>query len=107
MHTCADHAWLMDRSKELTSVWCANEPTRNGEMELAGAAGLLFRRPLDPNVAWAQDLAVIPGIGPARATAIVSAREERPFRSLRDLERARGVGAHTRARMRGWVHVEE
>ena len=106
-YTCANHAWVMDRSEELTAVWCETESARNGQVELAGSAGLLFRKPLDLNVAPAQDLVVIPGIGPARATAIVNERNRGPFGSLQDLERVQGVGARTRARMRGWVHVED
>ena len=106
-YTCADHAWVMDRSKELTEVWCGTESVGNGQMKLAGSEGLLFRKALDLNVARPQDLVVIPGIGPGRATAIVNERSRGPFRSLQDLERVSGVGPRTRARMRGWVRVED
>ena len=102
---CEDPAWLMDRSEELTVVWCSTGSMAGQGTTLAGSAGLLFGRPIDLNVAEVQDLVVIPGIGPARAKAIIDERDGRPFHSLHDLERVQGIGARTRAKMRGWVRV--
>jgi competence ComEA-like helix-hairpin-helix protein len=48
---------------------------------------------LDPNFADETELRRLPGIGPAKATAIVRDRRENgPFRSLEDLERVAGLG---------------
>ncbi len=69
-----------------------------------GAARLLFGQTLDLNCAEAADLESLPGIGPARAAAIVSAR---PFFSLAGLERVRGIGARTVAGLKGWAGVVE
>lgn len=69
----------------------------------AGAAGLLFGRSLDPNRASARDLEALPGIGPARATAIVQEARERSFCTAADLERVPGIGPVTRARLASWL----
>lgn len=51
---------------------------------------------IDPNFADAIELRRLPGVGPAKAAAIVADRRENgPFRSLEDLERVRGLGRAT------------
>jgi len=65
--------------------------------EVKGPARLLFGLALDPNRADAAALEALPGIGPARAAAIVAARCERPFAGAWDLERVPGIGPRTRA----------
>lgn len=55
--------------------------------------------PIDVNRADAEALLDLPGIGPALAARIVEARRERPFTSIRDLERVRGIGPSTVARL--------
>jgi competence protein ComEA len=66
---------------------------------LRGAARRLFGLPIDPNTADALTLTTLPGIGPVRAQAIIAARQRRPFRSVADVERARGVGPRTLERL--------
>lgn len=66
-----------------------------GEGSLAVAA-----QPLDVNKATSEQLADLPGIGPAKAAAIVAARAERPFSSVDDLERVKGIGPSTVAELR-------
>ncbi len=73
---------------------------------LGGAVGLLFGVPLDLNRASAEDLVVLPGIGPARAAAIVAARAEAPFCEVAGLERVRGIGPRSVAGLAGWAHAE-
>jgi competence protein ComEA len=58
----------------------------------AGGARLLYGERLDANREPAPVLALLPGIGPARAAAIVAAR---PHCSLADIDRIPGVGAAT------------
>lgn len=49
---------------------------------------------LDVNQADAEDLMVLPGIGPAKAAAIVAYREEHgPFSALADLDKVDGISA--------------
>jgi competence protein ComEA len=56
---------------------------------------------MNVNRASADELTLLPGIGPQRAKAIVSSREhEGPFLSTGDLERVRGIGPATRRRLR-------
>jgi competence ComEA-like helix-hairpin-helix protein len=49
--------------------------------------------PIDPNSATAAELDRLPGIGPSLAARIVEERERRPFTSVEDLTRVRGIGA--------------
>jgi competence protein ComEA len=66
---------------------------------LRGPARLLFGLPLDANVADARSLEALPGIGPARAEAIVRARAQARFASLADLLRVPGIGPVTLSRV--------
>jgi competence ComEA-like helix-hairpin-helix protein len=70
---------------------------------LRGPSRRLFGLPIDVNRADASTLASLPGIGPARANAILAARAERPFRSVADLERASGIGPVLLGRLRDHV----
>ncbi|MBW2371911.1 MAG: helix-hairpin-helix domain-containing protein [Deltaproteobacteria bacterium] len=68
----------------------------------SGAAGLLCGRLLDLNAASPEALEALPGVGPARARALVEAR---PFASLADVERVPGIGPVMRKRLRPFVEV--
>lgn len=58
-------------------------------------------RLVDVNRASAEELALLPGIGPAIAGRIVSDRSERgPFASVDELRRVKGIGAATLERVR-------
>ncbi len=59
---------------------------------LTGPTRRLFGMPVDPNLADSVTLETLPGIGPARARAIVAERAVRPFTSLADLRRVHGLG---------------
>jgi hypothetical protein len=115
---------LSRRRRELRVAWAAwvlaaagwllvlveREPAprpewRSEEAHAAGPARLLFGDTLDLNRASVDELSVLPGIGPARALAIVEARKRRPFRSVGDLQAVRGIGPRTLAGLEGWVHV--
>lgn len=69
--------------------------------ELFGAEE--FRLRIDPNAASEDELALLPGIGPGRAAAIVAYRDElggiRAFAEPADLQRVRGIGPKTAARI--------
>ncbi len=84
-----------------TGVSCCGGPADAAGIQ--GPARLLFRLPIDPNAADAGTLELLPGIGPARAAALVRARGERPFRSLDDLDRVSGIGARRRALLAPWI----
>ena len=67
---------------------------------------LLFGRPLDPNRSRPESLEVLPGIGPARAQAIATARCEAPFTRVSELARVPGIGPKTVARLTAWLAVQ-
>ncbi len=57
---------------------------------------------LDLNRATAAELELLPRVGPALARRVIEAR---PFASVDELVRVRGIGPRTLARLRGLVHV--
>ena len=75
-------------------------------LTLRGPVRRLFGLPLDPNRADASTLETLPGIGPARAQAIVRERCRRRFESPTDLLRVHGIGPRTLARLSPWLAVE-
>ncbi len=61
---------------------------------------------VDMNRATAEELQVLPGIGPARAQAIVRWRDEKgPFRNFQDLTKVPGIGPATASRLRSRVVI--
>jgi competence protein ComEA len=59
--------------------------------------------PVNANTASEAELQRLPGIGPVTARNIVAAR---PFRSVDDLDRVKGIGPKTMAKLRPFVVVE-
>ncbi len=60
----------------------------------------------DINSAPARHLLLLPGVGPARASAIVEDRGRMgAFQNLDDLQRVRGIGPVTAAGLRGFARV--
>ena len=96
---CARPGALDEGERHTRRVSCA------GGALLAGPARLLFGLRLDPNLADERSLESLPGIGPARAAAIVAERERGRFESLEALTRVRGIGPHILARLRPWLEV--
>jgi competence protein ComEA len=72
-------------------------PPGGGSPEAAEPAGAADR--VDVNRASAEALQRLPGIGPRKASALVSARAVRPFRRASDLRRVKGFGARTVQRL--------
>ena len=58
----------------------------------AGTAPAAAGARVDINSASAEELAKLPGIGPAKARAIVEYRSEAPFQKPEDLRKVKGVG---------------
>jgi hypothetical protein len=73
---------------------------------LAGPARRLFGLPIDPNCADLVTLETLPGIGPARARAIADERRVRPFASLDELQRVRGLGPVRVGALAPWVEID-
>lgn len=55
--------------------------------------------PLDINACHPDSLLLLPGVGPVLAGRIAAARAERPFAGPEDLERVKGIGPRTRAKL--------
>ena len=72
----------------------------NGATAASAAAA-----PLDLNTASVAELEALPGIGAAKAAAIVEERQVRPFADVDDLERVRGIGPALLAELRSQVTV--
>lgn len=96
---CARPGELTARAGHTVAVGCG------GGAPLRGPARLLFGKPLDLNRADAATLEALPGIGPARAAAIVAERARRRFERVESLTRVRGIGPRTLAALRPYLAV--
>ncbi len=77
---------------------------------LALSAGALAARAesrVDLNAATIEELTSLPGIGPAKARAIVDRREEAPFESTDELTEVPGIGSALLEKLRDRVEVGE
>ena len=72
----------------------------------AGAQAADSPPPLDLNRATVEQLVALPGIGEAKAAAILAVRAERGgFQSLDELENVRGIGPKLAAKLRPLLKV--
>jgi competence protein ComEA len=55
------------------------------------------------NSATPDELAYLPGIGPAKAHAIVEHRREHPFKKLEDLTKVKGIGRKTFGKLKPYL----
>jgi len=70
----------------------------------AGAAPAAAR--VNINSASADELASLPGIGPAKAKAIIDHRNGQPFRTPDDLRKVKGIGDKLFERVKDQITVE-
>jgi competence protein ComEA len=72
-------------------VGCAADP--GPRRDLDGKERLVLGLPLDLNRADAGELALVPGLSPRLAAALVADRAARgPFESVEEMERVKGIG---------------
>jgi competence protein ComEA len=62
---------------------------------------------VDLNTASLEELTELPGVGPARARAIIERREETPFRTAEDLREVPGIGDSIYDKLRDRIAVSE
>ncbi len=69
----------------------------------AGDKSSAVGHPIDLNTASATELESLPGVGPKTAQAII---EQRPYSSVDDLLRVKGIGEKTLEKLRPYIKVE-
>jgi competence protein ComEA len=62
--------------------------------------------PLNVNVAGVDELTKLPGVGAVTAQRIIAARSAKPFHSLADIDKVKGIGPATLAKIKPFVVFE-
>jgi competence protein ComEA len=73
----------------------------------AGAPAAEASHRVNINTASAAELAALPGIGPAKAQAIIEHRSQEPFATADDLRKVKGIGEKLYDRIKDQVTVGE
>jgi len=95
------------RARRVGEEWMSARIRCDGKGgRLRGPARLLFGERLDLNRAGPETLQVLPGIGPARARAIVEGRSLRPYERVEQLQRVRGIGPKRLEHLEPYLMVE-
>lgn len=68
-------------------------------------AGAAQQQLVDVNAATAEELAALPGIGPAKAEAIVEYRAKQRFSTVEELMQVQGVGPKLFEQLKGYITV--
>jgi competence protein ComEA len=84
-----------------TARLCAGDVAARARMSTADLRTLAV--PIDVNHAPLEELRSLPGIGPTLAERVVAGR---PYASADDLDRVRGIGPKTIARLRSRLRIE-
>ncbi|MCK4460728.1 MAG: helix-hairpin-helix domain-containing protein [candidate division Zixibacteria bacterium] len=88
-----------------TYAWPTDDAPRLSVKVSTDAAGFRGTFILDPNLAPADSLELLPGIGPALADSIVKYRVIQSFNIIEDLVRVPGIGPKTLDKMKPYLKV--
>ncbi len=78
-------------------------PAKKAEAKTAKKAALAPGQKINLNTASKEELDVLPGIGPAKAQAIIDAR---PFQSIEGLKKVKGIGEATFEKLKDMITVK-
>jgi competence protein ComEA len=84
-------------AEPLTRSLAVNTPSNAGRTRADGVVNL--------NQASAEELELLPGIGPGKARAIVEHRRTHPFRKIEEIVKVKGIGRKTFAKLRQYIAV--
>lgn len=94
--------FVSDESEETRTS--AGKPTsaphKPGKKETA------LKEPIDVNLARAEDLQRLPGVGPKMAQRIIDERQKKPFKTVAELRRVAGIGPKTLEKLKPYVTVQ-
>ncbi len=88
-----------------THAWPRGDAPQLPVFVLPESSGFKGTFMLDPNLAPADSLELLPGIGPALADSIIRYRVLNRFRSTEDLVLVPGIGERTLEKMRPYLKV--
>jgi competence protein ComEA len=83
-----------------------SKKSRTGTQGVVGKKEAALTSVIDLNRATLADLQRLPGIGPSRARDIIEERRNKPFQSVDDLTRVRGIKAKTLEKVRPFITVD-
>ncbi len=89
----------------LTSLLLGSTALASAQEPAPVAVEVAEEAQVDLNTATEAELCTLPGIGPAKAQAIMAHRERRPFRRIEEVMRVRGIGRATFRRLRSRLTV--
>lgn len=72
---------------------------------LALAAPLAAGEGVNLNTATQEELVALPGVGPAKAKAIIDYRTAHPFKTVDEVKNVRGIGDHLYESLKGKITV--
>jgi competence protein ComEA len=72
---------------------------------LAVGAPLAAAERVNLNTATQEELVALPGVGPAKAKAIIDYRTAHPFKTVDEVKNVRGIGDHLYESLKGKITV--
>jgi competence protein ComEA len=72
---------------------------------LAVGAPLAAAERVNLNTATQEELVALPGVGPAKAKAIIEYRTAHPFKTVDEVKNVRGIGDHLYESLKGKITV--